>query len=119
MTYLDHIVRGMLKRGMRGPLVWKIKKLRKQFDGKTQAVRGALIADLEGIEQFASERILAVRGEKNKQKWARIAAYTAQTIIYATGEYDTAEVDRRLDKLERMIREIRAKQKDQKSGKRS
>ena len=110
MTYLDHIVRGMLKRG-RGSPSFRIKKLRKDFDGKTQAVRGSLIAHLEEIEDFANERLLAVRGEKNKQKWARIAAYIAQTITYVAGEFDTAEVDRRLNRLETMFRELRAKKK--------
>lgn len=106
----------MLKRG-RGSLFFRIKKIRKDFDGKTQAVRGSLIVHLEEIEDFANERISAVRGEKNKQKWARIAAYIAQTITYVAGEFDTAEVDRRLDRLERMVHEIRAKQKGSKAGK--
>ena len=43
-------------------------KNRKDFDGKTQAVRSSLIAHLEEIEDFANERWLAVRGEKNKKK---------------------------------------------------
>jgi len=42
--------------------VWvadKIKQLRKQFDGKTQAVRDALIVDLEELEQWANEGLKA------------------------------------------------------------
>jgi len=100
----------MLKK-RRGVLFFRIKKLRKDFDGKTQAVRGSLIAHLEEIEDFANERLRDVRGEKNKQKWARIAAYIAQTITYVAGEFDTSEVNRRLDQLERMVRELRAKKK--------
>jgi hypothetical protein len=100
----------MLKRG-RGVLFFRLKKLRKDFDGKTQAVRGSLIAHLEDIEDFANERFRGVRGEKNKQRWARIAAYIAQTITYVAAEFDTSEVNRRLDQLERMVRELRSKKK--------
>ena len=99
-----------MKRG-RGVLFFRLKKLRKDFDGKTQAVRGSLIAHLEDIEDFANERFRRVRGEKNKQRWARIAAYIAQTITYVAAEFDTSEVNRRLDQLERMVRELRAKKK--------
>lgn len=116
--YLDPNRRGMLKRS-RGSLFFRIKKIRKDFDGKTQAVRGSLIAYLEEIEDFAKKRLSLVRSEKNRQRWAHIAAYIAQTITYVAGEFDTAEVDRRLDRLERMVDEIRAKQKDSEAGKRS
>jgi hypothetical protein len=46
------------------------KKLRRDFDGKPQVVRGNFIPHLEEIEDFANELLLAVRGEKKKQKCA-------------------------------------------------
>jgi len=45
----------------------KIRKLRAEFDGKTQAVRGALIAELEELHRWALERVKAVRDEKLKK----------------------------------------------------
>ena len=83
----------------------KIEQLRKQFNGQAQAVRGALIVDLEELEQWANERLKAVRNEKLKQKWAQIA----QTITYIAGEYGASKIYQRLDKLERLFREFKAK----------
>ncbi len=76
----------------------KIKQLRKQFDDQTQAVRGALIVDLEELEQWVNERRKAVGNEKLKQKWAHIVACIAS-------EYDASKIDARLDELERLFRE--------------
>jgi hypothetical protein len=68
MTYLGNIVQGMLKRG--GSPSLSSKKLRRDFDGKPQVVRGNFIPHPEEIEDFANELLLAVRGEKNEQKCA-------------------------------------------------
>jgi len=62
---LDHIGRGYGKKGLF--LGFKIRKLRAEFDEKTQAVRGALIADLEELHQWTLERIKAVRDKKLKK----------------------------------------------------
>ena len=61
-------------------MLQKIKQLRKQFDGRTQEVRGSLIADLEWLQQYASDKVKTVKGEKNKQKWTQLSAYVAQTM---------------------------------------
>lgn len=86
----------------------KISQLRKEFDGKTQAVRGSLIADLEELHQWATKRAKAVRNERLKQKWAQVAAYIAQTITYIAGEYDSSKIDAKLDELERLFYELKA-----------
>lgn len=90
----------------------KIKQLRREFDGKTQAVRGSLIAQLEELQQWASKRAKSVRNEKLKQRWVHIAGYLAQTIAYIANEYDSSKIAERLDELERLFREFKA----QKSG---
>ena len=87
----------------------KIRQLRREFDGKTQAVRGSLIAELEELQQWAAKRAKAVRDERLKQKWAHVAGYLAQTIAYIAGEYDASKIDARLDELERLFREFKAK----------
>ena len=87
----------------------KVRQLRKEFDGETQAVRGSLIAELEEFQQWAIKRAKAVRDERLKQKWAHAAAYIAQTITYIAGEYDASKIDAKLDELERLFREFKAK----------
>lgn len=47
--------------------LFRIRKLRTEFDGETQAVRGALIAELEELHRRALERVKAVRDEKLKK----------------------------------------------------
>ena len=89
----------------------KIGQLRREFDGRTQAVRGSLISELEELQQWASKRAKAVRDEKLKQKWARVAAYIAQTIAHVAGEYDTSKIDAKLDELERLLRELKQAKK--------
>ena len=44
-----------------------MRKLHAEFDGKTQTVRGALIADLEELHQWTLERIKADRDKKLKK----------------------------------------------------
>ena len=89
----------------------RIRQLRKEFDGQTQAVRGSLIVDLEELEQWANERLKAVRNERLKQKWVHIVAYIAQTITYIASEYDASKIDARLDELERLFREFKQAKK--------
>lgn len=91
----------------------KIKQLRREFNGKTQAVRGGLIADLEDLQEVASERARAAKGATEKRRWMHIAAYLAQTITYIANEYDASKIEARLDELERLLRELKV----QKSGK--
>ena len=62
---MDHIARGHGKRGLF--LGFKIRKLRAEFDGRTQIVRGALIAELEELHRWALERVKGVRDEKLKK----------------------------------------------------
>ena len=98
----------MLKRG-RGSLSFRVKKLRKDFDGKTQAVRGSLIADLEELQQWAAKRAKAVRDERLKIKWSHVAAYIAQTITYISSEYDNNKILARLEELEKRVHELKEK----------
>lgn len=90
----------------------RIADLRKYFDGRTQAVRGSLIAQLEELQRWAAQRAKAVRNEKFKQKWVQVAAYLAQTITYVAGEFDAAKIDVRLDELERLVRELKQTKKN-------
>jgi len=61
----------------------KIRKMRKNFDGKTQAVRGEL------------KKAKAARKEKHKQKWSRIVAYIAKCINVIMRDYDAVKISAR------------------------
>lgn len=102
----------MLKRGRGVSPSFRIQALRKEFDGRTQAVRGSLIADLEELQKWAVERMKKVRSEKMKIKWARIAAYIAQTITYISGEFDSGKIMGRLETLEAKVGALRKKDKE-------
>ena len=115
-AYLDPNRRGMVKRIGGVSPVFRIKKLRKDFDGKTQDVRGSLIAELEELQQWAAKRAKTVRKETLKIQWSHVAAYIAQTITYISSEYDSSKILTRLEALEAKVSEL--KEKDKQSGKR-
>jgi len=112
---LDPNGRIMSKRGRGLSLHRDIKRLRKEFDGKTQAVRGFLIAELEELAKIAAENAQRASGKgkaKVKQNWMRMMAYIAQTVTYVASEYDSAKIDARLDVLERLVRELKQAKKN-------
>lgn len=113
---MDPNIRVYKERGRGGSPTLQIKKLRQHFDGKTQAVRGALIADLEAVHVQATQRFHAEQDPLMKQKWGHLIAYIAQTIAYIAGAFDTAVVDVRIKKLEEMVSELLARQKAQGTG---
>ena len=108
-------MQGMEKR--RVFLRFQIRKLRAKFDGETQAVRGALIAELEVLYRKALKKVSKAQKEKNKIHWSRVAAYIAKTINLIAREYDSNKILERLQALEEKVSELR--EKDRGSGKRS
>jgi len=48
---------------------------------------------------------------KQRQMWARVAAYIAQIMTTVTEKFDEREIDKELDELERLVNEARAKSK--------
>ena len=82
----------------------------------TQHTRRKLIVDLEQIFEIASNyargEVKRVSDEKGKEQeltiaqrqyWARIAAFTAQTINSIAKGIDERQIDRDMDELERML----------------
>ena len=84
-------------------------RTRRTLDVSTQTVREALIVDLENAFEFAINRMRATQKEKNKQFWARIIAYTAQTIATVAREYDLGRIDDKLTELENRFQKIKSK----------
>jgi len=76
----------------------------------TQRVRGQLVRKLGGIfsaaDSLAHDQKLQL---KEREAWARIAAYVAQTIDGLCSGFDERQVDTDLAELERLINEAKAK----------
>ncbi len=94
----------------------RIGKARRTFHVDTKSTREHLINQLEEIFQIASDyargKIEKVVDENEKERpltiierqlYARIAAYTAQTINSIAKGIDIRQIDEDLDKLEAML----------------
>jgi hypothetical protein len=105
---------------------FRISQLRRTLHVDTQRTRKKLIARLEEIFQIASdyaggkiERVLDKNGKERqltipeKQFWAKIAAYTAQTINSIAKGIDERQIDLDLNKLEAMLNKTTAEVKAQ------
>jgi hypothetical protein len=78
----------------------------------TQRIRFELVTKLRDIfnaaHALAQNRDLDLR---ERQKWARVAAYAAQTIDSLCVKFDEKQIDKDLAELERLVNEVRAKTK--------
>ena len=76
----------------------------------TQRIRFELVTKLRDI--FNAAHALAQNREldlRERQKWARVAAYAAQTINSLCEKFDEKQIDKDLAELERLVNEVRAK----------
>ena len=81
----------------------KIRRIQKKFDGETQALRGALIADLEELYQWAIKKAKRAKKQKHRQKWSRIATYIARCINVIMRDYDAVKISEKLKELKRLV----------------
>jgi len=78
--------------------------LKELFDMAAGLARGDFGSQLvEGKQESISV--------KERQKWVRVAAYTAQVLNSITDKFDEREVDRELAELEKLVDEASAKGK--------
>ncbi|MBC7129908.1 hypothetical protein H5T51_01640 [Candidatus Bathyarchaeota archaeon] len=95
----------------------RILKLEEKFHADTQRLRGKLMQELENI---FDEACRIAKGEvkiiderevtmKQRQMWARIAAYTAQVMQGIAKGFDEREIDEQLKELRRLVDEAKAK----------
>jgi len=105
----------------------RVLKLKRRVEVDTQRMRGNALKNLE--ELFGSAVALA-KGEvktqtengevqkitlKQRQMWARVAAYIAQIMNSLAEGFDEREIDVQLDELERLVSEAKAKAKTKKT----
>ena len=90
----------------------RLQKCRRILQIDTQQIRFKVIKKLE--EMFDCAHALSQnRGLdlREREKWAKIAAYIAQTINSVSAGFDEQKVNRELDELEHLVNEARAKTK--------
>ena len=107
----------------------RITKLRNKVKVDTQRIR---VFTLENLQEIFNLAASLARGEfktqnvdgkpvkvtmGQRQKWARIAAYTAQVINGIAEGFDAHQIDVDLVKLQEMIDEAKAKTEDAAAGK--
>ena len=109
----------------------RVEKIRRKVQIDTQKIRRDLLQSLKEIFKLASSlargefKTQTVDGEKVKvtlnqrQAWARVAAYTAQTINVIADGFDERQIDIQLDELERLINEAEARAEAQRSKKKA
>ena len=101
----------------------RVARLRRRVKVDTQRIRERLLRGLEEIFNLAASlargeiQTLTVDGKqvkvtlKQRQMWARVAAYTAQIMNSIAEGFDEREVDNLLDELERLVNEAKTKAK--------
>ncbi|MCW4006190.1 MAG: hypothetical protein NWF04_06305 [Candidatus Bathyarchaeota archaeon] len=86
----------------------KIADVTKKFDGDTQHIRASLIQDLKRLQEIAVNQVVSKRGPKGKEKqnWAKLAAYISQVINGVARNYDVAQIKSELEELRRVVGEM-------------
>lgn len=91
----------------------RLQKCRRILQIDTQQIRFKLIKKLE--EMFDCAHALSqnpIMDLREREKWAKIAAYIAQTINSVSTGFDEQKVNREIDELENLVNKARAKTKD-------
>lgn len=111
----------MVKISRKNSIHRRVIQLKRRVKLDTQRIRRNLIDQLEEVFNLAAS---LAKGEiktmkagkkqvkvslKQRQMWARVAAYTAQIINSIAEGFDEREIDIQLDELEKLIREAKAK----------
>ena len=99
----------------------RLRRLRKRIKVNTQEIRAKTLDNLEEIFNLAAS---LAKGEfktqnvdgspvkvtlKQRQIWARVAAYIAQIMNTIAERFDERQIDVQLDELERLVNEAKAK----------
>jgi len=94
----------------------RIADLKENIHVNTQRIREKTLNRLEELFDIA-ENMAKSKNVKMKQRqiWARIAAYIAQIINSVALSFDERQIDADLDELERLVNEAKAKAKTKKT----
>jgi hypothetical protein len=110
-----------LRKSRKGMISSRVARLREKVKVDTQRIRKTTLNRLEEIFNLAVSLAKAdfktqkVDGKKVKvtlkqrQIWARVAAYVAQVMNSIAAGFDERDIDVQLDKLERLVDEAQAR----------
>jgi len=116
-----------MKISRKNNILRRVTKLRKAIKVNTQKIRKKTLNSLEEIFNLA---VSIAKGEidtqtiegvqvritiKERQLWARVAAYIAQVMNSIAEGFDERELDVQLIELEKLVNEAKAKAKDRKT----
>ena len=105
----------MVKISRNSMLKNRVRKLRSDVRLDTQRLRNDTISSLQELFILAKEQAQDVNAKiKQRQDWARIAAYIGQVINSIAGRVDERQIDQDLTKLEELINEVTTKNQAQK-----
>jgi ribosomal protein L17 len=94
----------------------RVQKLRAEVRIDTQKLRNQAIENLQELFTLAKEQAQNTNIKlKQRQSWARVAAYICQVINTIAAHFDERQIDVDLNKLEELINETTTKKKAQKS----
>lgn len=103
-------------------IIRRIAKLKENVKINTQKIRENLLSNLTSIFESAvkfAKGKTTINGHelalKEREKWVRVAAYTAQVINSVASGFDERQIDVQLDELERLVNEAKAKAKTKKT----
>jgi len=106
-------------------IILQLTKLKRTVELDTQRIRSKSIKSLEELFDLACSlakgqvKTQVVDGKqlkvtiKQRQMWARIAAYTAQIMNSVMAGFDEKQIDTQLDELEKLVDEAKTKTKDE------
>ena len=103
-------------------IIRRIAKLKENVKINTQKIRENLLSNLTSIFESAvkfAKGKTTINGHelmlKEREKWVRVAAYTAQVINSVASGFDERQIDVQLDELEGLVNEAKAKAKTKKT----
>jgi hypothetical protein len=93
-------------------IICRISKLKKRVNLDTQRLREKTLEGLEELFDLAQAMAKSNNVKfKQRQIWARIAAYIGQIMNSIAKGFDERHLNAELDEVERLINEARAKTK--------
>ena len=90
----------------------KVRRAQKEVETGTQRLRQKLITQLESMFDLAEQSARNAKTPKQREGFMRIAGYIAQVLNSLSRSFDEALINEELDRLEKMIDETIAKDKD-------
>ena len=86
-------------------LIWKVDRIADKFRVDTQKIRERLVLQLQGLFDMANQQAqeCSAKDWKQKQAWARIAAYISQVINSVGNTYDLNVIEEQVTALKKQM----------------